>query len=85
MGYEGQKSQDTGMFFCPFIPLKDNDMTTVNNFVPDPKKHLVVSLVKSGIRIAGYLLLLGIPSGWAVAAAIVLVASEVVGIVEELV
>ena len=52
---------------------------------PDPKKHLVVSLMKSGIRIIGYLLLFGIPSSWAYGAAIVLIASEVVGIVEELV
>lgn len=52
---------------------------------PDPKKHLYVSLVKSGVRIAGYALMLGIPSGWAVAAAVVLILSEAVGIVEELV
>lgn len=54
-------------------------------YVPDPKKHLIVSLVKSAVRIAGYALLLGIPSPWAVAASIVLIASEVVGIFEELV
>ena len=54
-------------------------------YAPDPKKHLIVSLVKSGIRIGGYLLLLGIPSSWAIAASIVLIASEVVGILEELV
>jgi hypothetical protein len=58
---------------------------TSPTYVPDPKKHLFVSLVKSGIRIGGYLLLLGIPSGWAVAASVVLVVSELVGIVEELV
>jgi hypothetical protein len=58
---------------------------TPKSYVPDPKKHLVVSLVKSGIRIVGYLLLLGIPSQYAIAASIILVLSEVVGIVEELV
>ena len=53
------------------------------NYIPDPKKHLVVSLVKSGVRIAGYALLFLIPhGGWAAA---VLIASEVVGIIEELV
>lgn len=64
---------------------KFGEVQTPTNYVPDPKKHLVVSLVKSGIRIVGYLLLLGIPSSWAIAASVVLVASEVVGIVEELV
>lgn len=57
----------------------------VPKYVPDPKMHLIVSLVKSGIRIIGYLLLLGIHSPWATIASIVLIASEVVGIGEELV
>lgn len=57
----------------------------VPSYVPDPKKHLIVSLTKSVVRIAGYALLLGIPSGWAVAASIVLIASEAIGILEELV
>lgn len=48
---------------------------------PDPKKHLIASLVKSGIRLLGYFALwydIGI-------AAALLVLSEVVGIGEELV
>ena len=48
---------------------------------PDAKKHQIVSFVKSGIRIVGYCL---IPFNL-FAAALVLVLSEVVGIMEELV
>ena len=55
------------------------------NYTPDPKAHLVVSLVKSGIRICGYLLLLGSGNTWIFWAGVVLVVSEAVGIVEELV
>jgi hypothetical protein len=48
---------------------------------PDAKKHQVVSFIKSGVRIAGYLaLLISLP--WAVA---LLVVSEIIGILEELV
>lgn len=48
---------------------------------PDAKKHQLVSFIKSGIRILGYVL---IPFNlfWA---ASILILSEVVGIVEELV
>lgn len=52
---------------------------------PDAKKHQQISFLKSGIRIAGYCLLFGIGGGWAISAAIVLIASEVIGIYEELV
>jgi hypothetical protein len=48
---------------------------------PDAKKHQLISFIKSGIRILGYCLL---PID-IVAATTVLVVSEVVGIVEELV
>lgn len=48
---------------------------------PDPKKHQRVSFIKSAIRIIGYgLLVVNIPL-----AATVLVVSESVGIIEELV
>lgn len=57
----------------------------VPSYVPDPKKHLVVSLTKSVVRIGGYALLFGIHSPWAIAAATVLVVSELIGIIEELV
>ena len=49
--------------------------------LPDPKKHQIISLVKSGIRILGYIF---IPFDLG-AAVTLLVVSEVVGIVEELV
>lgn len=51
------------------------------NGYPDAKKHQIVSFVKSGIRIAGYCL---IPIN-ILSAAIVLVLSEIVGVIEELV
>lgn len=48
---------------------------------PDAKKHQLISFIKSGIRILGYILIvIDIP-----AAVTVLVLSEGVGIVEELV
>jgi hypothetical protein len=48
---------------------------------PDPKKHQLVSFLKSGIRIAGYVaLFFSIES-----AAVLLIVSELVGIYEELV
>lgn len=52
---------------------------------PDAKKHQLISFVKSGIRIAGYLALLviNVPYMWVPVG--VLVISEVIGIVEELV
>tara|TARA_R110001592_G_scaffold361661_1_gene673003 strand:- start:690 stop:878 length:189 start_codon:yes stop_codon:yes gene_type:complete len=48
---------------------------------PDAKKHQIISFIKSGIRILGYAL---IPFSllWAT---IILILSEVVGIIEELV
>ena len=49
--------------------------------VPDPKLHQRISFLKSGIRIAGYILL---PVDIVIASA-VLVVSELIGIVEELV
>lgn len=48
---------------------------------PDAKKHQIVSFIKSGIRILGYIL---IPFDLLWAAG-VLVVSEVIGIIEELV
>lgn len=51
---------------------------------PDPKLHQRVSFVKSGIRILGYCLLLPL-GGWGLAAGVVLIVSEAIGIYEELV
>ena len=49
--------------------------------LPDPKKHQIISFVKSGIRIIGYML---IPFDLGAAVAL-LVVSEAVGILEEMV
>ncbi len=46
--------------------------------LPDPKLHQIISFVKSSIRIVGYIL---IPINL-IAATLVLVLSEVIGIVE---
>ena len=49
--------------------------------IPDPKLHQQISFLKSGIRIIGYVFLpISISS-----AAILLIISEIVGIIEELV
>ena len=49
--------------------------------LPDPKLHQLISFVKSGVRIVGYCF---IPYNLGVAA-IMLILSEIVGIIEELV
>ena len=62
---------------------KINDLSispTLEDY-PDAKKHQIVSFIKSGIRIFGYILL---PFS-VLAGASVLVVSEVIGIIEELV
>lgn len=59
------------------------DLSTSNNILdyPDAKKHQIVSFIKSGIRILGYILIpFSLP--WAAG---ILVVSELVGIIEELV
>jgi hypothetical protein len=49
--------------------------------LPDAKKHQIISFIKSGIRIVGYgLLIVNVPI-----AVGVLIFSEVIGIIEELV
>ena len=57
--------------------------TKIKHFdkMPDQKWHQIISFIKSSIRIGGYLmLLLNIP-----AAVLILVISELIGIIEELV
>ena len=49
--------------------------------LPDPKKHQIISFIKSGIRILGYIF---IPFNIDVAVTL-LVVSEAVGILEEMV
>ena len=61
------------------VPVTNLEQTL--GLMPDQKWHRRVSFIKSGIRIAGYVL---IPFNL-IAATVVLVISEVVGIVEELV
>ena len=55
--------------------------TEIKKYMPNQKWHRYVSFIKSGVRILGYAL---IPFNL-VAATIVLIFSEVIGIVEELV
>ena len=57
------------------------DMEQALGFMPDQKWHRRISFLKSGIRIIGYL---AIPVNIAAAVSL-LVVSEVVGILEELV
>ena len=49
--------------------------------LPDPKKHQIISFIKSGVRILGYIF---IPFDLG-AAVTLLVVSEAVGILEEMV
>ena len=49
--------------------------------LPDPKKHQIISFVKSGVRILGYIF---IPFNIDVAVTLLIV-SEAVGILEEMV
>ena len=49
--------------------------------LPDPKKHQMISFIKSGIRMVGYVAL-PFSLGWAVT---FLILSEGIGIIEELV
>jgi hypothetical protein len=49
--------------------------------LPDPKLHQIISFVKSGIRILGYI---AIPFNISVAVTLLIV-SEAVGIIEEMV
>ena len=54
---------------------------TPKNKYPDARKHKIISLIKSGVRILGYgLLIVNLPI-----AVTVLIFSEVIGIIEELV
>lgn len=62
-------------FYTQYLQMEQNSKH------PDPKLHKQISFLKSGIRIAGYFIL---PFNLGVGAA-VLVLSEVVGIIEEMV
>lgn len=56
-----------------------------DKFVPNAKRHLYVSLAKSGLRLIGYVFICVIPTPIALVAGIILISSEVLGVVEELV
>ena len=58
-----------------------DDLVIKGQKLPDPKKHQLVSFLKSGIRIAGYVALFFSVE----IAAVLLIVSELVGIYEELV
>jgi hypothetical protein len=60
---------------------KDNNLIPEINHMPNQKWHKIISFIKSGIRIIGYSF---IPFSL-VTATILLILSEIVGIVEELV
>ena len=58
-------------------PSKETDLKSI----PDPKKHQSISFLKSAVRITGYVALpFGIGLG-----VFILVLSELIGIIEELV
>ena len=61
-----------------------NESVKVPSYVPDPKKHLYVSLVKSGVRIVACLFFIGTGNVWAIAAGAGLLVAEIIGVYEEL-
>lgn len=68
------------------LPVEDytefyDDVFVKGQKIPDPKKHQLVSFLKSGIRILGYVFLFYSLES----AAALLILSEAVGIYEELV
>ena len=76
--------QETEVQLTTLEPTPTNDSPDVEFKTmkhPDPKKHQLISFIKSGIRILGYLAL---PFDLTVAC-FILIGSEVVGILEELV
>jgi hypothetical protein len=75
-----KKQKEMPINFDPQQPKKQN-IDQMLGLMPDQKWHRRISFIKSGIRIAGYAL---IPFNL-IAATVVLVISEVVGIIEELV
>ncbi len=59
--------------------------TVIADYAPNATRHLIASMVKSFIRILGYSVLFLVGARWANIAAIILIVSELIGIVEELV
>jgi hypothetical protein len=52
------------------------------NFVPDAKKHLIVSILKSMIRIVAGIMFI---AGLIVAGGVLIILAEILGIIEEIV
>lgn len=62
--------------------MTENQNPNQSNYIPDPKLHLYISLLKSGLRLgAGTALIYGD----LVVAGALLIAAELLGIAEELV
>ena len=76
-----QRSMNEAVSTSKVVDSITSRNTTNEQQLPDARKHQIISFIKSGIRILGYVLL---PFD-IVAATVVLVISEVVGILEELV
>jgi hypothetical protein len=55
-----------------------------SNSQMDNMKHQTISFIKSGFRIAGYILLIPFSFGFLLVPAIILVASEALGVIEEI-
>jgi len=75
------KYNTINIFQEPHKKIKYNKFPDKFNKLPDPKNHQLISFLKSAVRISGYLLL---PYSITLSI-IVLVTSELIGIVEELV
>ena len=80
MNSKGLKKNKMPINFDPRQPKKQSIEQTLG-LMPDQKWHRRISFLKSGIRIVGYVF---IPFNL-IAATALLVVSEVVGIIEELV
>ena len=60
-------------------------LVNVVDYIPNPKKHLYISIAKSVLRFIGYSFMLMSGNHWLVLAGFGLIAAEVLGILEELV
>ena len=78
--YEELTGKPNPLASVKIINMKQNSDKNLEK-MPDQKWHQIISFIKSGIRIIGYCF---IPFNLVIAA-IILVISEVIGIIEELV
>ena len=61
--------------------MKNQKQENLLNKIPNPKLHQIISFIKSGVRILGYIAL---PFS-IILSAVLLAIAEIIGIVEELV